>query len=69
MDPFFQNIQYFGCLPSKISKNFECSPCDLKNRPIFQEKSSEMGTFLAKMTFRKLEKGKGFEAWASHPLL
>ncbi len=38
MGSFIQNVQNFGCLPSKISKI-------LKNRPIFQEKSLEMGTF------------------------
>ncbi len=26
MGPFFQNVQHFGCLPSKIPKSFGCSP-------------------------------------------
>ncbi len=50
--PFFQNVQNFGCLPSKVPTNFGCSQCEhpkiLKNRPIFREKSLEMGTFFGK---------------------
>ena len=49
MGPFVQNVQHFGCLPSKI---FTEHPKIVKNRPIFQEKSLEMGTFLAKKTLR-----------------
>ncbi len=49
MGLFVQNVHNFGCLSSKISKNFGCSPCEhtkiFKNRPIFREKSLEMGTF------------------------
>ena len=52
MHSFFQNVQNFGCLPSKISKICGCSPCEhphfLRNRPIFREKSLKMGPVFGK---------------------
>ncbi len=54
--PFFQNVQNFGCLPSKISKIFRCSH---ENRPTFREKFLEMGTFFGNNDPQKGFQGSG----------
>ncbi len=46
MGPYFQNVQTFGCLPSKISNI-------LKNTPIFRVQSLETNTSTMLMTAEK----------------